>query len=163
MKVFVVIISLYCLPLQAICQSSLVDVYKNHRFPCDDETSNLANNICSGIRYEFADSLMNKLYRKIMKSLDDEIAICNLAIKREKGAKDSTNLKFALEDKNRYSRIKQAIVNSQREWIKLRDLNCAVEAIFCEGGTGCTAITNEAYIEETLARIKRLESFNIFD
>ena len=58
-----------------------------------------------------------------------------------------------------YIRLKNAIENSQKEWIKQRKFNIKVYQINCEGGSACNAIVNQAVLNETLDRIKLLELF----
>ena len=143
-------------------QSSLTDVYEAHTFPCDKESTTLEINICSGAKAEFADSLLNKLYRKILKSLDKDILKDKTILNGKKAGNkqaDKDEVSFLLKNIDHNQRLKETIINSQRQWIKLRDANIEVERINCEGGTACVAMVNEAYIEETLDRIKKLESF----
>jgi uncharacterized protein YecT (DUF1311 family) len=164
MKALILVLALYYFPYNATGQESLADVYNNHKFPCDAESTTLAANLCSGIKAEFADSLLNKLYRKILNSIDKEIARHNKSIKiRPVNKNDSADLRFAVKQKDYYVRMKQSIINSQRQWLKIRELDSEVESILCEGGTGCTAMVNEAYIADTLERIRKLEYFNILD
>jgi len=164
MKVFILFLVLYYVPQKIIGQESLVDVYKNHKFPCDSESTNVKINICSGVKTGFVDSLLNNLYNKILRSIDKEISTHNNAAKQKQTNKnDSAEVRFAMEQRDYYMRIKQSIVNSQTEWIKLRDLNSRVEQLLCNGGAACTTLVNEAYVEDTLDRIKKLESFGLID
>jgi hypothetical protein len=39
-------------------------------------------------------------------------------------------------------KLQQIIINSQRQWVKVSDLNVEVVQLNCEGGTGCVAIAN---------------------
>ena len=164
MKLLILFLALYFIPHRLLGQRSLVDVYNNHEFPCDIESTTVAINICSGIKTEFVDSLLNTLYKKILKSVDKEISTYSNAAKQKKTNKnDSAEVRFAVKQRDYYMRIKQSIVNSQTEWVKLRDLNSRVEQILCDGGTACTTLVNEAYVNDTLDRIKKLESFELID
>jgi uncharacterized protein YecT (DUF1311 family) len=162
MKFFPLLLLLYCIPFYSPAQSSVVDVYDAHTFPCDTGTGTVEINICSGVKAEFADSLLNRLYKKILRSIDKEIASYQAILSREKANiknpnKDDINSTIKIIDQNQ--RLKKAIINSQRQWLKVRDANVEVAHINCEGGSGCNAITNDAYTEETLDRIRKLESF----
>jgi uncharacterized protein YecT (DUF1311 family) len=162
MKSFLLLLLLYCIPIYSPAQSSVADVYEAHTFPCDTGTGTVEINICSGAKAEFADSLLNRLYKKILRSIDKEIASYQAILKREKANikdpdKDNINSTLKIIDQNQ--RLKNAIINSQRQWIKTRDANVEIAHINCEGGSGCNAITSDAYTEETLDRIRKLESF----
>jgi len=39
-------------------------------------------------------------------------------------------------------KLQQIIINSQRQWVKVSDLNVEVVQLNSEGGTGCVAIAN---------------------
>lgn len=121
-------------------------------------------NICSGIKADCADSLLNKLYKKILKGIDKEIADNSKELEKRQKLKtknkdDQSDIEFLTKEINHSRRLKQRIINSQVQWIKLRDANSEVVSINCEGGTACTAIVNSAWLEETLSRIKQLEDF----
>lgn len=160
------LIFLFCfLPGFAIAQPSLVDFYEAKEFKCDELDGTVNANICSGEKVAFVDSLLNNLYNKIIKNLDKEIVSSKQAIlKLRKKVKyvDSSDLYYT-EKKLKYDQnLRDAIVFSQRNWIKLRNSNISVEALLCEGGTGCIAITNEALIKEILDRIRKLESYSLY-
>jgi uncharacterized protein YecT (DUF1311 family) len=162
MKSLPLLLMLYCIPFYSPAQSSVVDVYDAHNFPCDTGSGTVEINICSGAKAEFADSLLNRLYKKILRSIDKEIKVDQIALAKEKTLSktpDKDEISFHTKSIDQNQRLKKAIINSQRQWIKVRDTNVEVAQINCEGGTSCIAITNDAYTGETLDRIRKLESF----
>jgi uncharacterized protein YecT (DUF1311 family) len=162
MRSLPVFLLFYLAPFYSPAQSSVVDVYNAHHFACDSGSGTLETNICSGVKVHFADSLLNRLYKNLLRSIDKEITHHKTTLTKLK-----TNIKepnkddidFSIKSINYSQRLKQSIITSQRQWIKAKDANLAVVKINCEGGTGCIAITNEACIVEILDRIKKLESF----
>jgi uncharacterized protein YecT (DUF1311 family) len=56
-------------------------------------------------------------------------------------------------------KLQQIIINSQRQWVKVSDLNVEVVQLNCEGGTGCVAIAKLLTIDDILERNKKMESF----
>jgi uncharacterized protein YecT (DUF1311 family) len=162
MKLFPLFFIFYMLSYSSAAQSSVVDIYEAHTFPCDSIDGNWEANMCSGEKADFADSLLNRLYKEILRSLDKEIAKDQVALKRAKAntkTPDKDEIRMRATDIDHNQRLKQSIINSQRQWIKTRDTNLEVEQINCEGGSGCIAIVNQALVEETLDRIRKLESF----
>jgi uncharacterized protein YecT (DUF1311 family) len=164
MKSFLLIAFSFLLSLSLYGQRSYVDIFNSHSFPCDSEATTLEINICSGQKADFADSLLNKLYKSIVKGIDKEIVNDNKQLTKLQGLKtknkeSESNIGVLIKEINYDKRLKQSIINSQAQWIKLRDANSKVVSINCEGGTGCTAEINSAWLEETLLRIKQLESF----
>ena len=53
-------------------QTDIVDKFNGHKFPCDSGTSTLEINICSGIKSEYADSLLNSVYKKIINAINND-------------------------------------------------------------------------------------------
>ena len=163
MKLFL-LLSISFLATTAIAQSRVVDAYNNHHFPCDSGTSSLEINLCTGEKADFADSLLNKLYHKILKDLDKEIASYSGTVSPKGGNKlDSSDIKFAIEQRNLNTRIKQNLVKSQQQWLKTRSADCEVQRSMCEGGSGCIGEVNDLYLRETLSRISQLEEFSVSD
>ncbi len=64
-------------------QDDVLNEYNNHIFPCDDGGTTIEINICSGIRRDYADSLLNMVYNKIMRSLDKDILEAKKMMKLE--------------------------------------------------------------------------------
>jgi uncharacterized protein YecT (DUF1311 family) len=148
-------------------QIDLVAKFKAHKFPCDSGVTSLEANICSGVKRDYADSLLNHLYNKIIRSLDKEIREAKKEISAEQSKKDSgteskENIKFLLKEIERNQRLRISIIKSQKEWIKVRDYNAEVIRISCEGATSCTSMENQSLLDDTLERIKILESFYEF-
>jgi uncharacterized protein YecT (DUF1311 family) len=142
--------------------------YSSHKFPCDSGTTTLDINRCSGIRLDYADSLLNDLYDKIIKSLDKEIVESQNKLKLEQSKKDTAiehkeTIQFLIKDVDYNQRLKESIVKSQREWIKVAGLNLEVIEIMSEGGTGFVAEENQSLIDDDLERIKKLDSFYYID
>jgi len=79
-------------------QSSLVTVYNTHIFSCDKGGSTWETNMCSGEKVDFADSLLNKLYNQILKSLDKEIANDKTNIIKERANKDTSKIDKSIID-----------------------------------------------------------------
>ena len=145
-------------------QRSYVDIFNSHTFPCDSEATTLDINICSGEKFDFADSLLNRLYKNILQGIDKEIAsdskqLTELQKLKIKNKESESNIDVLIKEIDFDKRLKQSIIKSQVQWIKLRDANSEVVAINCEGGTGCTAEINSGLLEDTLLRIKQLEAF----
>ncbi|MGC4103617.1 lysozyme inhibitor LprI family protein [Ferruginibacter sp.] len=162
MKLTAILLLFFILPFCCSAQQSLVDVYKAKEFPCDSESGTIAINFCTSTKAEFADSLLNVVYRKLLSSINKDIAADKKSLNQEtaKGKKaDSLQLQMYRKNIDLNQRLKKSIIYSQQQWIKLRDANVDVASIECEGGTGCIAMTNQAYIDETLERIQKLESF----
>src|SRR4051812_38113977 len=72
-----------------------VEEYNQHNFPCDSGQTTIEITFCAGDRNAFADSLLNKLYKKILFSADHDISeakndLAKLASKKIKTAADST-------------------------------------------------------------------------
>ncbi|WP_460558038.1 lysozyme inhibitor LprI family protein [Ferruginibacter profundus] len=162
MKSLLLFFVFYSIPFHSPAQSSVVDIYEAHTFPCDTGTGTVEINLCSGTKAEFADSLLNRLYKNILRSIDKEIKADQIALAKEKKLSktpDKDQIYFRTKNIDQNQRLKNAIINSQRQWIKTRDANVEVAHINCEGGSGCNAMSNDAYTEETLDRIRKLESF----
>jgi len=159
MKLLLFLTVSFC-AMTAIAQSSVVDIYKDHHFPCDSGTSSLETNLCTGKKADFADSLLNEVYHKLLKNIDEEIRSYS-DTKIPKGATklDLSEIKFAVEQKNFFVRVKQNLVKSQQQWLKTRSADCEVQQSMCDGGSGCVGIVNDLYIRETLSRIRQLEEF----
>jgi uncharacterized protein YecT (DUF1311 family) len=145
-------------------QSDPIEDFKCHKFPCDSGSTTLEINFCSGAKLEYVDSLLNAIYRKIIKSINKEIVVDEKKLKIKQSIKiDSIKNKdeilFLVNEINYDQRLKTSIIQSQKEWIKMRDLNSKVISITCEGGRECIAINNLAEIDDVLERIKKLQSF----
>ncbi|MGG9960728.1 lysozyme inhibitor LprI family protein [Ferruginibacter sp. SUN106] len=161
MKSLVLFLIFYSIPFHSPAQSSVANIYEAHTFPCDTGTGTVEINICSGAKAEFADSLLNRLYKSILRTIDKEIKADQIALAREKmlsKTPDKDQIYFRTKSIDQNQRLKKAIINSQRQWIKTRDANVEIAHINCEGGSSCNAMSNEAYTEETLDRIRKLES-----
>lgn len=138
-----------------------VKVFNTRKFPCDSGQTTLEINFCSGDKNRFADSLLNRLYKEILKNIDKDIAETNNEMKKlmqqkKKTGKDSTDLAVFKEELDYHKRLKSSIVTSQRIWLKQREANTEIVSISFEGGTGRTAATIQADTEEILDRIKKL-------
>ena len=159
--IFLFVIFLNCF---AFGQSDPLENFNSHKFPCDTATTTLEINICAGIKSEYADSLLNDLYNKIIKSIDRDINENKKELKLKQSQKDSSPdrkeyIQFLIKQIEYDQRLKISIIKSQREWIKVRDLNLEVVSITCEGGRECIAIENLSELDDILERIKKLQSF----
>ena len=158
---FLLLISLLFVQ-NAMGQKSLVDVFKHHRFSCDNESTTLALNLCSREKINFADSLLKRLYLKVQKSLDKEINQHSIEYaKKQNVSLDSSYKAFLNTERKHYVRLKQMFVQSQQTWLKMREENYRIAKNICDGGTGCPAIANAVYLSDILDRIKRLEDFRL--
>ncbi len=145
-------------------QSDGISTFNSHKFPCDSGSTTLEINICSAEKLEYADSLLNVIYRKILRSLDKNLAETKRDIQSEQSKKDTSaeskaQIEFLIKESVNIQRFRKSIVTSQQQWIKLRDSDSKVVRITCEGGTACNAIVNDAVLQQTLERIKSLESW----
>ena len=141
------------------------EIFQSHQFPCDTQTTTLEINICLGTKLAFADSLLNVTYHRILRAIDKSINEDNTKIKALSSKKILTNeekgdLKYYSNDLNHSQRTKQAIIRSQKEWIKLRDSNEEVVRLMCEGGTGCNGEASQSSIDDTMERIKKLQELS---
>jgi uncharacterized protein YecT (DUF1311 family) len=161
------ILSFILLAKSSFAQSDKVAVFNAHKFPCEDNTTTLETNICSGIQFDYADSLLNLVYRRAIKSLDKEIAATEKSIKTEQAKKETDqnkeDIEFAKKQLDNSKRLKENLIRSQQAWIKLRDLNAEIVRTQHEGGTANVAYTNESMIYDTLDRIKKLQEFQLDD
>lgn len=144
-------------------QKSLVDLFEAHRFLCDSGSTSLEINICSGERLHFADSLMALAYKRLLRSVDEEIAGYqnDLKAKRSivvKAKNDSIQINAFSKEVARLKKYKQSIVTAQSQWKKSLDTEASVEQSNCEGGTGCVGMVNQFMTDQILNRISRLES-----
>jgi uncharacterized protein YecT (DUF1311 family) len=163
---FVLLVSLSTLgqnDFSGIEQNDVLKIYLLHIFPCDSSTTTLDINRCSGIRRDFADSLLNDYYHKILISLDNDISEWDsIPAPGQSGPDTSAEHK---EDQKQikgmgmhYTRLKVSLIKSQQEWLKLKELDLDMASIQCEGGTGCTAEENYSLITDILDRIKKLQT-----
>jgi uncharacterized protein YecT (DUF1311 family) len=139
----------------------MAHIFKKHHFACDSGYTQLEMSICSAEKADFVDSLMNSLYRKMIRSLDRKIQVetTRLADKRL----DSSEHAFAEMQRSHYRSTKQALVQSQIQWKRCREADCELERVGCEGGSACNMIVSIRYVEMTLGRIEVLEEFGLLD
>jgi uncharacterized protein YecT (DUF1311 family) len=118
MKLFLFIAFFFLLSLISYGQRSYVDIFNSHSFPCDSGGTTLEVNICSGEKADFADSLLNKLYKKILKGIDDEIAndnrqLIKLQRLKTKNKESQSNIEVLIKEINYDKRLKQSIIKSR--------------------------------------------------
>lgn len=164
MKSFTIILFCISIGTNAIGQIDPLADFQSHKFPCDTGWTTMEINICFGIKFEYADSLLNMVYNKIIKELDSEIKYANNVLQAEQLKKPVSKeikeqIESYLKDLSYVQRLKESIIKSQRKWLELRDLNWAVISIGCEGGKAFVAIENQSLIDDTLERIKKLQKF----
>ena len=140
-------------------ESKILMEFKNHIFTCDSGLTTIETNICSEEKAAYADSLLDDLFQKIISSLSEEINQDSIRNRNANNLKDKEDIKYYLKNINDIKRKRKAAMESQEVWLNLRELNTNIYRISCEGGTACNAIINTAILEETLERIKLLESF----
>src|SRR3982751_472188 len=145
-------------------QSDPIEVYNAHTFACDTGTSTLEITFCVGDKLEYADSLLNDTYKKLIKSIDKSVIDSKKELtitqtKKNLSREDKTTIQVLLKEISNHQRLKASIIKSQKEWVKLRDMNSEVISISCEDGRECNAITILAEIDDTLERIKKLQTF----
>lgn len=162
MRLQILLVLFMTIPVLTFGQWDPIQEFNNRKFPCDTGYTTLEINFCSGYKNQFADSLLNKLYKKILKSIDqDNIETTKefnkLKLVKKKTSADSTYLETLEKNIDQNKRLKASIISSQRIWLKLRQANSDIVYIFYEGGTGQTAFTIQADTEEILERIKKLQ------
>lgn len=113
----------------------------NKKFDCYDG-SQLEMNICSADELNYYDSILNVKYQKTINYL-------NIEIEKEK--------KF---NENYYFNLKTELVQSQRNWIKLKENNREVYEKYYDGGSIRPLAKNIQSIKDTKDRIKFLEDFD---
>ncbi|MGZ3848662.1 MAG: lysozyme inhibitor LprI family protein [Flavisolibacter sp.] len=150
----------------ALAQNDIdpIEVFQSHQFPCDTQTTTLETNICLGKKLEFADSLLNLTFHRILRPLDKSIKEDNVKIKALISKtiltdEERSDLKYYTNDLNQNQKTKQAIIKSQKAWIHLRDSNEDAVRTHCEGGTGCYGEVNQSSIYDTIERIKKLRQY----
>jgi uncharacterized protein YecT (DUF1311 family) len=154
---FLLVLFLF-ISFNAVGQKRLVDVFNRHKFACDEGGTTPEVNICSGEKVAFADSLLKRLWTRKLKSLDKDIQDHSIDHLKRKGQKiDSSDFDFFNKQRAHYSRLKHKLIRSQQAWVKLRERNYEYARESCSGGTACSAIANDVYINDTLDRIKWLE------
>lgn len=145
----------------ASSQKKIADLFDKKIFACDTGFTQLKLNICSGEKAEYADSLLNNLYKKIVRHLNKQIQLQDKALSNKNI--DSSERKFTKRERDYYYLTKQALVRSQQQWINFRKADCELERVGCEGGTACNYIVNTHFIEMTLDRIRALEEFDLYE
>jgi uncharacterized protein YecT (DUF1311 family) len=157
---------LFLVLASSVCysQSDPIEDFRSHKFPCDSGNTTLEINMCAGVKSEYADSLLNDIYHKIIRSINKEISTAKKELKIRQSKKSNSpetkeDIQFLTIGIDQDQRLKTSIIASQKEWIKLRELNAEVISITCEGGHECVTITNLAEIDDILERIKKLQSF----
>lgn len=143
-------------------QDDPIAIFNSHVFPCDTNVTTLEANFCSGEKFAFADSLLNNVYKKILKAIDTEIqdnkrSIMETSSKKDSSSKTMTSLKVLREEMAQNDRLKKSIIASQKQWIKYRDSNAEAVGVGCETGTACTTEVNQSMIHDTLERIEVLQ------
>jgi uncharacterized protein YecT (DUF1311 family) len=157
----VFILFLFLLSITAFSQKRTADIYKKHRFACDSGLRQIEMNVCSGEKAHFADTLMNRLYQKMVRFLDGKIQAETKRLKNH--GLDLSDRAFAEKERVYYRTTKLALIKSQSQWKRSRDADCELERVGCEGGSACNYIVNSRYIEMTLARITALENFDLLN
>ncbi len=164
MKLIAFFLFLILANFSSYSQTHTIEKFKSHKFPCDSGGTTLEFNLCTRVKLEYADSLLNAIYRKIIRSINKEIINDEkeLKIKQSKkidSLKNVDTIQFLAKEIDYNKRLKMGIIQSQKEWIKVRDLNSKVISITCEGGHACVGIDNLAEMDDILERIKKLQSF----
>lgn len=150
---------LLLLSLTTFSQKRTADIYKKHRFACDDGLTQLEMNVCSSEKADYADSLLKRLYQKMVRFLDEKIQAETRRLKVH--GLDSSDRAFVEKEREYYRATKLALIKSQSHWKHSRDADCELERVGCEGGSACNYIVNNRFIEMTLARITALEDFDL--
>lgn len=161
-RISFLIFSIFC-TTYLYSQDDPAAIFNSHVFPCDSGSTTLETNLCSGEKFEFADSLLNRVYKKILKAIDkdtqdDKRRLLDKSSKQETSSEVNESIKFLKEEIAHNDRLKKSIVESQKQWIKYRDANAEAVRITCETGTACITEVNDSLINDTLDRIKTLRS-----
>ncbi|MFH6997069.1 hypothetical protein ACHRVZ_03995 [Flavobacterium sp. FlaQc-57] len=129
-----------------------VYIYNSRKFPCDkDNGSGLGYAICTFERLQFADSLLNNVVKNRVKEFDD-------FIKRNKeGAEKAQDNTYFVNCLRINLAAKENFIKSQKVWEEMRSLNSEDVKLGCDGGSGCTGITNDAEIKYVLERIEKIK------
>jgi len=158
MRIFFFLVMLF-FSITASSQKTIADLFDKKKFACDTGFTQLELNICSGEKAEYADSLLNNLYKKIIRHLNKQILLQDKALLNKNI--DSSERKFTQRERDRYNFTKLALIRSQQQWMNSRKADCELEREGCKGGTACNYIVNSRYIMMTLDRIRTLEEFDL--
>jgi uncharacterized protein YecT (DUF1311 family) len=136
--------------------------YHSRQFPCDSALTTLEITFCFGYRNDFADSLLNKMYTKVLTEADKDIAdskkdIRSIQLKKRKTKEDSTELSRLKIQLDRNIRYKSSIITSQRIWLKSREANVEMNSILYEDGREYPAWRTKFDTDEILERIEKLK------
>jgi len=145
--------------INAYSQKHIADLFNEKKIACDTGFSQLELNICTAEKAGYADSLLNYLYKKIIRHLNKQIQIQEKALLNKNI--DSSVRKFTLKERDHFRATKLALVSSQQQWMNSRKADCELEREGCKGGTACNYIVNSRFIKMTLDRIRTLEEFDL--
>lgn len=93
---------------------------------CDDARTQTEMNLCAGIAFQAADSVLNQVYPRVVAGVDS----ARVPLLRE----------------------------AQRQWIRLRDADCALEAAAFQGGSMQPMVYGLCRAERTRERVAHLRS-----
>jgi hypothetical protein len=100
---------IYPLIFLLLCKSHLysqndpVSIFNSHVFPCDSGSTTLEVNFCSGDKFDFVDSLLNGVYKRIIKAIDKDIhddkrRIIEISSKKDTGSNDKESIRFLKDE-----------------------------------------------------------------
>jgi uncharacterized protein YecT (DUF1311 family) len=118
---------------------------------CDTMDTQLEMNVCSDESFTIADSLLTQEYRKLILHLD---RIYNAEKKKSLSSNDKILLDHLLELK----KLKESVVTSQKDFIKLRDSMTDIINYQYSGGSMRPLAVNSFALELTINQLKLLTS-----
>jgi uncharacterized protein YecT (DUF1311 family) len=113
--------------------------------PCDEKPiSQLQMDECAGFQYKQADAHLNKVYRKAVEYMTDDLA-------RAQNQGDQKQIKY---EETAIASLKEA----ERTWISYRDIQCKAAAQQYEGGSAAPMIYSQCLTTVTEHRTADLKS-----
>ena len=124
-----------------IAAAAAVAAQPQPQLDCKDPQTQSDMNICSGLAFKAADAVMTSAY---------EIVVARMK-KMDKGF-----------DRTYDSRpgYYQALLDSQRAWLKFRDSYCVVEGYYVRGGTMEPMVVSGCYEQLTKQRTEQLRELD---
>ena len=112
---------------------------------CDSLFTQADLNNCTYNEFKKADSLMTSVYNNLISLIGESI--------KEIESKDFPDKEY----KDWYSRLRNSIITSQEQWVKLRDSNSNIINIQYEDGSMRRMAINISATDDTYIRIKKLK------
>lgn len=118
--------------------------------PCDTLTAQVGMNMCSGLKYDLVDSIMNSRYDSLIAQIDVRIASEKLSV-------DTVMRKFHQKYLQQLQSQKMAVLQSRKDFIALRSsLSEIIHYEYFDGSMRPMAVNNYA-INLTVSYILQIE------